>query len=305
MKNMLFVFTSLGILLSCNSADLDAHSNGNSNLKIRHQSVAQTQNITPEYVEFDRTQIRKQLQYKIDNNIPLVAHILVPLCDNTYQGIVPTTKSLGDGFNLKTNLYWATSNGIKRYFKEKRAWKMTKDIIYHQDSTILERVVFKKDFENGAHVILIADAYRGDKMEDCLIDFFGSLAGTLTDTIFANNDTILTNSKADLIAFNGHNGLMDVFVDETYNQDSIQKDAAVIACSSLYNFSYRLNMLQAYPLITTNNSLYPGAFIMEAVINNWAMMRSDEDIRLSAGDAYHRVKQCGLTGARDLFSTGW
>jgi len=300
-KNTLTILASIAILLSCNSS-------GNNQVdEVVKNTFKDTVDkfITPDYLEFDRTDIRVKLQHKIDNNTPLVVHVLVPLCDNQFQGIVPTTESLGDGFNLKSNLYWATSNGMKRYFKNKNGWKMLKSIIYDSDSTILERVIFEQQFENGAQVILVNDAYRGDKMEDCLNDFFNSLAGTLNDSVFIKDDTILINSKADLIAFNGHNGLMDVFIDEVYNQDGIQKDAAVIACSSIYDFSYRLNMLKAYPLVTTNNSLYPGAFVMDAIIKNWALMKTDEDIRLSAGNAYHRVKQCGLKGARNLFSTGW
>lgn len=261
--------------------------------------------IVPEFLEFDRTEINQELQNKIDNNIPLVAHVLVPLCDNENQGIVPTTASLGNGQSLKSNLYWATSNGMKRYFKEKTDWKMLKSEIYHKDSTILERVTFKKNFENGAQVYLIADAYRGDRMEDCLIDFFQSLSGELNDTVFLENDTILINAKADLVAFNGHNGLMDMYVEEFQNTDNIQKDAVVIACSSMYDFNERLKLLRAYPLVMTTNLLYPGAFVMEGVINNWALMKTDEEIRLSAGDAYNRVKQCGVNGARNLFSTGW
>ena len=261
--------------------------------------------VVPEFSEFDRTEINEDLQYKIDNKIPLVAHVLVPLCDNENQGIVPTTESLGNGQSLRSNLYWATSNGMKRYFKEKADWEMLKSEIYKKDSTILERVTFKKNFENGAQVYLIADAYRGDRMGDCLIDFFQSLSGELNDTVFVKNDTILINAKADLLAFNGHNGLMDVYIEEFQNKDNIQKDAVVIACSSMYDFNDRLKLLRAYPLVMTTNLLYPGAFIMEGVINNWALMKTNEEIRLSAGDAYHRVKQCGINGARNLFSTGW
>ena len=261
--------------------------------------------VIPKYKPFDRTKIKANLQYKIENNIPLITHVLVPLCDNLNQGIVPTTKSLGDGFSLRTNLYWATSHGVKRYFKELRDWSLLSSQIFSKDSIVLERVVFEKKYPNGANVILIADAYRGDKIEDCLIDFFNALSGILNDTVFINQDTILVHSKVDLIAYNGHNGLMDVWVDDVCNADSIQKDAIVIACSSMYDFNEKLNYVQAYPLVMTTNSLYPGAFVLEATINNWAMLQSEEKIRQSAGDAYNRVKKCGINGARNLFSTGW
>jgi hypothetical protein len=165
--------------------------------------------------------------------------------------------------------------------------------------------VFKKNFKNGTQVYLIADAYRGDRMEDCLLDFFHSLSGELHDSVFVNNDTVLINAKADLVAFNGHNGLMDGDIPMIYNQDGIQKDAVAISCASAGLFNEKLNYAQAYPLVMTTNLLYPGAFVMEGVINDWALMKADEEIRLSAGDAYHRVKKCGVNGARNLFSTGW
>jgi len=259
----------------------------------------------PLFKAFDRTQIIANLLHKIEHDIPLVVHVLVPLCDNIHQGIVPTTKSLGNGFSLRTNLYWATSHGMKRYFKELKGWKLLSSQIYHPDSVVLERVVFEKKYENGTKVRLIADAYRGDKIEDCLVDFFNALSGALIDTVFVKNDTILTHSKADLVVYNGHNGLMDVWVDDVVNVDGIQKDAAVIACSSQYLFTEKLNFAQAYPLVMTKNSLYPGAFILEAVINKWAMQKPEELIRQSAGDAYHRIKKCGINGARSLFTTGW
>jgi len=259
----------------------------------------------PKYEVFDRTQIKANLKSKIENDIPLVVHVLVPLCDNIHQGIVPTSKSLGDGFSLRTNLYWATSHGMKRYFKELKEWTMISSELFSPDSVILERVVFEKTDANQTKIILIADAYRGDKIENCLIDFFNALCGTLIDTVFIENDTILTHSKADLIVYNGHNGLMDVWVDDVINVDGVQKDAVVIACSSMYDFNKKLNFAKAYPLVMTTNSLYPGAFILGDVIDSWAMQKSDELIRQSAGNGYHRIKKCGINGARNLFSTGW
>ncbi len=44
-------------------------------------------------------------------------HIIVALCDNKYQGIIPVPKSIGNGQDSKNNLYWGTAYGIKTYFK--------------------------------------------------------------------------------------------------------------------------------------------------------------------------------------------
>jgi len=294
---------SCSLVLSCTSqVKIDNKFVSNDTVKVEKIEIVDT---VPKYLEFDRTVIKSKLKAKIDSGKPLFVHVLVPLCDNVNQGIVPTTKSLGNGFSLRTNLYWATSHGMKRYFKELDDWELLQSEKFHPDSVVLERVVFKKKFANGTKVVLIADAYRGDKIKNCLVDFFNSLSGELNDTLFLESDTILMHSNADLVAYNGHNGLMDVWVDETLNKDGIQKDAVVIACSSMYDFNERLKHLKGYPLVMTTNLLYPGAFVLEGVINSWALQKSEELIRQSAGDEYHRVKKCGVKGARNLFSTGW
>ncbi len=108
-----------------------------------------------------------------------------------------------------------------------------------------------------------------------------------------------------MVAFNGHKGLMDLDVETIYNKDEVQKDAVVISCASAGLFNEKLNYAQAYPLVMTTSLLYPGAFVLEEVLNNWVLMKSDEAIRLSAGEAYDRVKKCGVKAAQGLFSTGW
>ncbi len=35
-------------------------------------------------------------------------HVLVALCDNTYQGIVPVPEKIGNGQNPDQNLYWGS-----------------------------------------------------------------------------------------------------------------------------------------------------------------------------------------------------
>ena len=253
----------------------------------------------------NRLEIEKSLKDKIKKGIPLVVHCFVPLCDNEHQGIVPTSASLGDGFSLTSNLYWATSNGMKRFFKEHPKWRQLEEVDYQSTDTVLERQVFERHFENDAQVILICDAYRGDQMESCLNDYFHALAGFIEDSINYKNDYLDIGSEADLMAFNGHNGLMDVYVDTVYANRPTKKDAVVIACSSKDDFNPYFVATNSYPLINTTSLLYPGAFVLDGVIEKWALLSTDEVIRCAAGDAYNRVKKCGQKAARNLFHTGW
>ena len=163
------------------------------------------------YPRFTRDSIEKKLADKVTMGQPLVAHISVPLCDNEHQGIVPTSKSLGDGFSLRTNLYWATRTGMKRYFKENKGWKLLKSVKnVYGNSTVLERVILERTYPNKATVYLVADAYRGDKMLATVNDFLRALSNNYTEKVSLDDSTeIAIHGAADLVVFNGHNGQMD------------------------------------------------------------------------------------------------
>ncbi|WP_291727263.1 hypothetical protein [Bernardetia sp.] len=262
-------------------------------------------NKIPPYVEYGRDSIVRVLENKIKNNEPLFVHIFVPLCDNENQGIVPVNTSLGDGMNLRTNLYWGAGYGIKTHFKRLKEWQLLSSEL-DIDSLVLERVIFKKKYPNGATVFLVADAYRGDKMHECLTNYFASLAGKKKQTLqLEDNTKVKAFGEADLIAFNGHNGLMDSYAALFINQDNRMRDAVSIACSSHDFFKRHLNVARAYPLLTTTNLLAPEAYGMEAVIDAWAMLEDGASIRKKIGAMYHKIHNCGLKGATNLFHTGW
>lgn len=253
---------------------------------------------------FDRSAIEKRLLNKVRNNQPLIAHVLVPLCDNDHQGIVPVNASLGNGQNIRTNLYWGAGYGIKTHFQRAADWKMVHQSV-PQEKVLLDRVVFYKKFTSGARVYLIADAYDGAYMETCLKDFLGSVSGRKTGQIALTEDTLPAWGGADLIGFNGHNGLMDVNVPIPGSSDGIQRDAVVIACASHGYFADPLQKIGGFPLLTTTNLLAPEAYVMRAVLDSWGELKSGADTRLAAGAAYHKYQKCGLNGATRLFKTGW
>ena len=53
-------------------------------------------------------------------------HVLVALCDNKYQGIVPVPKGIGNGQDADSNLYWGCGYGVRTYFKRSKEWKFVK-----------------------------------------------------------------------------------------------------------------------------------------------------------------------------------
>lgn len=252
----------------------------------------------------DRTEIVKRLQQKIADKKTLVIHAFVPLCDNENQGIVPVSKSLGDGLNLRTNLYWGALYGVKTHFKKQKDWELLfskKDL----DRKILERVVFFKKYKNGAQVYFVADAYRGDRMAACLADYFAALSNKNQSDLEFLDKRIGIEGNADLIVFNGHNGLMDTSIEYPNNVHTSARDAIAIACISFEYFKEYYQQVNAYPLLNTKNLLAPEAYVLENVFDAWAMLEAEAAIHRAAGSAYNQYQKCGLRGAKRLFQSGW
>jgi len=292
----------LGLLIvSCKAEKKDVSLQNNS-INI---PVINTPEVTEEvqFDSFNRDQIIVQLQNKILRKEPLIVHVYVPLCDNENQGIVPVSASLGDGKNLKTNLYWGAGYGLKTHFK-KTGWTVISDDIDTSD-VLMERIVFKKSIAPSTNIIVIADAYSGDKMQLCLEYFFKNLAETLNDTVKINDSLSIDLNKSDMVAFTGHNGLMDNNVNELINKNAKQKDAVVIACISHTYFKERLNYLNAYPLVTTTSLMAPEAYVINAIINAWANLEEENSIFISAAKAYSTYQKCSVNSAKYIFNTGW
>ena len=154
-------------------------------------------------------------------------------------------------------------------------------------------------------MILVADAYDGAFMEQCLKDYFDALCGLKKGSIMAGEQKVMPWGGADLLAFNGHNGLMDMDIEDRKRIDGVQKDAVSIACASHSYFAPFYESASAYPLVTTNNLLAPEAYVMRGLIDNWAMLKTAEEIRFAAASAYNTYQKCGIKGASRLFHTGW
>lgn len=250
---------------------------------------------------FSRDSIVMRLREKSANKDLKIIHVLVPLCDNQHQGIVPVNASLGNGQNLRTNLYWGAGYGIRTHFSRSATWKLQQSVM-NPSSDILERVIFKHATKN---VVLVADAYRGDRMKTCLQDYFQILAGLKTDTISLADSSLVIGNTTDLVAFNGHNGLMDVMIDTIKNVDGKVKDAIAIACASHGYFVDYLNAAGGYPLVMTAHLLAPEAYVLHNVLDAWIEEKTDEETRFAAAQGYHNIQKCGIRGASNLFVTGW
>lgn len=228
-------------------------------------------------------------------------HVFVALCDNKYQGIVPVPAGIGNGQSPRTNLYWGCDYGILTWFRKSQEWELVRK--YKVDSLRLDRVIFR---HNKEKYYLIADAYDGKYIKQCTVDFLESCAGLKKDTIQAMETVMGINGNAKLLAYIGHDGLMDFKLNEPFqNTDSIERDAIILACYSKNYFTPHLRSTLAQPLVWTTGLMCPEAYTLHDALSSYIRKQSAETIRSSAAKAYARYQQCSEKAARNLLVTGW
>ncbi len=237
---------------------------------------------------------------------PRTIHVFVALADNRNQGIVPVAAVLGNGEDPARNLYWGSAYGVKTYFARSADWQMIASGQKPRPE-VLERCIFKHRTQD---VYLIADAYRGSKIQQTILDFLEAAAGGETEAIpvKSGTQTLTLNGRggADLVAYAGHDGLMDFQLPILPQSKSAKRrEAIVLACISKSYFAAPLRATGATPLIWTTGLMAPEAYTLKSAIDGWIVHESSDQIRERAAAAYDRYQKCGLKGARRLLVTGW
>lgn len=231
-----------------------------------------------------------------------VVHVLVALCDNENQGIVPVPAFLGDGEDTKKNLYWGAAFGVKTYFSKSKNWQKLAEIENPKEN-VLERIVFKHRTQN---VYLVADAYRGSKMKETINDFFSAVSGEKRENVAVGETTLQILGSANLVAFVGHNGLMDFRLEKQPKKfDDERRDAVILACASRSYFTEPLKKTSANPLLWTSNLMAPEAYILHDALEGWVKGESGSQIQTRAASAYAKYQKISQKAAQNLLVTGW
>ncbi|MES2486953.1 MAG: hypothetical protein V4581_13540 [Bacteroidota bacterium] len=229
-------------------------------------------------------------------------HIFVALCDNKYQGIVPVPKGIGNGQDPNTNLYWGCGYGIRTYFKKSKEWKLVKTI-KTGDTLVLERLVFKHATKN---CYLVADAYNGLYIEQCTRDFLSSSAGLHKETLSVDGKTLGIAGNSKLVAYIGHDGLMDFNIDDAYkNTDGKTRDVIILACFSKSYFSQHLKDAKVNPLVWTTHLMCPEAYTIHDAITGYLAGEANTAVCKRAVLAYAKFQKCSEKAAGNLLVTGW
>jgi hypothetical protein len=230
-------------------------------------------------------------------------HVVVALCDNQYQGIVPVPAKIGNGQDPANNLYWGCGYGVKTFFKKQADWKFLK-LIKNPSTQILERLLFK---HRDSAIYMIADAYDGKEIKQSTLDFFAYSAGKNKFDIKVDSlTTIKAGGNADLICYVGHDGLMDFTLGAVFPPvDKKVRQTIALACYSKNFFAQHLKITGAQPLLWSTHLMSPEAYTLDAAIDSWIIKEKAEVTREKAAQAYNLYQKCGIKGARNLLVIGW
>lgn len=211
--------------------------------------------------------------------------VFVALADNESQGIVPVPKEIGNGDDPERNLYWGTADGLKSVFGKSKEWKLLETQESLENKDILRLMVFINEKKSA---MLTAKAYKGSAIKQCLQDY----------------ELALRRGDFDLVVYIGHNGLMDFDLDiqEKLNEQKKKPDCIVLCCKSEAYFASRIEKIGGRPILLTRQFMYPGAFILHAVLDAWLENKNLTTIRQSAGDSYANNQKISKKAGLGVFS---
>ena len=182
--------------------------------------------------------VQDRLDVDIREGHPIVVHVVVALCDNANQGIIPVPASLGNGQDPRTNLYWGALYGVRTHFSQTAGWARIESEA-PADPRILDRIVLyaslKRD-EISVPVYVIADAWDGAHIREALQAYLRMAAGSSTESVEVNNGSeqmgLRAGGSAHLLAYVGHNGLMEFSLETPVpsTEDVNPRSAVVLGC---------------------------------------------------------------------------
>lgn len=253
---------------------------------------------------------RDRMDVDSRNRRPLVAHVVVALCDNEHQGIIPVPPELGNGDDARTNLYWGARYGVRTFLSNSKEWRLLSHIEPPREE-ILERIVLTRRVtrNDSTHTVyLVADAWRGRNIRDAISHFLEMSAGRRAESVafedYGRALEVEAGGAAHVVAYIGHNGLMEFSLPgPSEAQGAPSRSAVVLACYSWPFFRDHLAAAGAHALLLTTGLMAPEAYTLEAVISALFAGKEPSAVLESAAVAYDHYQHCGLAAARRLFRT--
>lgn len=234
---------------------------------------------------------------------PLVVEVHVPLCDSS---IIPCGNAkLGDGDNPETNLYWATTPGFGRWFA-RRGGGWTRALATTTatgDKDVLALHVYRKTVTTPAAwrkrgapkrlaIAVVIRAWRGTAIDRALAAYAEDVSGKGERRVtLGDGQALAAGGAAQIVAWVGHNRLMDVEAFTWPEPATSARGAIAIACHTAAYMEANVPAPTRVPLLMTRDFLFANAAPLEAAVLAFAAGGSYARIRRDAATAYAGVQQ--------------
>ncbi|MBN1759775.1 MAG: hypothetical protein JW863_15720 [Chitinispirillaceae bacterium] len=193
--------------------------------------------------------------------------------------------------------------GVKSFFKTRDdEWQLVA-APESENTAVLDRLRMKHVKEDP---YMFADTYDGEKIKQCIEDFLKASNVQMPVEVSSQSRTLAFGGNADLIAYVGHDGLMDFNVSLQYSSTVEKtKEVIILACYSKSYFSPEIRKAKANPTLWTTRLMAPEAYTLQAALDGWIRNETGKEINERAAQIYQKYQKCGINGARKLFAIGY
>jgi len=233
---------------------------------------------------------------------PLVVEVHVPLCEKSI--IACGNAKLGDGDNPATNLYWSTTPGFGEWFARKGSgWKrVLATTTQTGDPDVLALHVYRRTMatppawqRRGApkrfELDVVIHAWRGKAIDRALAAYADDVSGKGTRAVKLADGELVAGGAAQLVAFVGHNRLMDLERFDWPTPGATAKGTIAIACDTAPYMKKQVSAPTRVPLLMTSDLLFANAAPLEAAVLAFASGAGYAQIRRDAATAYAGVRK--------------
>lgn len=229
--------------------------------------------------------LSKKVAKDLADGKPLVVEVHVPLCDSSI--IACGNAKLGDGDNPDTNLYWSTTPGFGEWFDRRGGGWTRVSAVRSTEGDILATNTYRRTMvtpsawqKAGApkkfELDVIVHAWRGKSIDRALAQYAADISG---------------KSSAQIVAWVGHNRLMDLEQFTWPDAGPETKGAIAIACDTAPYMKREVSAATRVPLLMTADLLFANAAPLEAAVLAFASGGTYAKIRLDAATAYAGVRK--------------
>jgi hypothetical protein len=213
---------------------------------------------------------------------PVVVQVHVPLCDNSVLRC--GSRGLGDGNDLRRNLYWATAEGLAGWMdRPGSGWTIQQRTSGEVlgDPDILEMRVWRRELPvprawagSGMParftVHLVGLAWRGTAIDRALSAYLSDLFRDTPRAVpLPGGASLNGGGAARIVAWVGHNRLMDVRADWPElmrSQGTFRKGTIAVACYSASYLRHGLPAPTRVPLLLTTNFVMASSAALEGAV---------------------------------------